>query len=117
MADYEAQHGSGATKKFAQSIVSQSAHDSRMLESLAKHYGVTPAKGLLIQDKFHYSQLQGLSGSALDKKFVRELGISDDINRYTDKQEMKSGQNAKLKSYASHRYAAIQHELAALKHL
>ena len=47
MASYEAQHGSGAAKKFAASVASQAAHDSRMLEKLATHYGITPDKGLL----------------------------------------------------------------------
>lgn len=115
MASYEKQHGSGSVKKFAASVQSQAAHDSRVLENLAKHYGVTPEKGLLIQDKYHYSKLMGTSGSELDKRFARELRISDDINKYTYKQEMKEGQNATLKTHAQRRYTAVQHELSALK--
>src|SRR5579884_1249789 len=65
LASYEAAHGSGAAKKFAGTVAAQSTKDSRMLARLAKHYGVTPAKGLLIQDRYHYSKVQGLSGAAL----------------------------------------------------
>jgi len=115
IASYEAQHGSGAAKKFAASVASQAAHDSRMLEKLATHYGVTPEKGLLIQDKYHYSKLVGMSGSSLNKRFARELRISDQINQYTYKQEMKEGANGTLKTHAKHRYAAVQHELTALQ--
>ncbi|HKU67832.1 MAG TPA: DUF4142 domain-containing protein [Candidatus Baltobacteraceae bacterium] len=117
MASYEQQHGTGAVKRFAASVVSQSASDSRMLEKLAKQYGVTPDKPLLIQDKYHYSQMAGLSGSALDQSFVRELRISDQINQDTYSNEMRHGQNGSLKAHAKGRYAAVQRELTALKHI
>jgi hypothetical protein len=117
MAQYEAQHGSGKAKAFAQRVASQSASDSRMLESLAKRYGVTPDKGLLIEDRYHYGQLVGLSGSSLDKTFARELRISDQINQDTEKHQMQHGSDAALKAYAKRRYAAIQSEIKSLKAL
>jgi hypothetical protein len=70
-----------------------------------------------MQDQYHYGQLQGLSGSALDKTFVREFRISNQINADTYKEEVKSGSNATLKSYAKQRVAAVQHELTTLQHL
>jgi hypothetical protein len=117
LASYEQQHGSGRAKAFAASIASQSAQDSRMLTTLAKRFGVTPPKGLLVQDQYHYGQLQGLSGSALDKTFAREFRISNQINADTYKEEVKSGSNATLKTYAKQRAAAVQHELTTLQHL
>jgi hypothetical protein len=117
LATYEQQHGSGRAKAFAASVASQSAQDSRMLTSLAKRYGITPPKDLLVQDQYHYGQLQGLSGSALDASFVRELRISDQINADTYKQEVQSGSNATLKAYAKKRSAAVQQELSTLSHL
>lgn len=116
VASYEAKHGSGVVKKFAAALAVRAAHDSRTLDGLAKQYGVTPEKGLLIQDKYHYSQIQGLQGSALDKRFIRELRISDNINQDTEKQEIRNGRSDKLKAYAKNRYAAVQHELDALEH-
>ena len=115
MASYEAQHGSGAAKKLAASIQSQAAQDARRLQKIAKQYGITPDKGLLIQDKYHYSKLVGTNGSEAKQRFQRELRISDDINKYTYKQEMKEGQNGTLKSHAKQRYAAVQQELKKLK--
>lgn len=115
MASYEAQHGTGAVKKFAASVQVQAGQDSRRLQKIAKQYGVTPDKGLLIQDKYHYSQLAGTNGSQADKSFAREFRISDDINKYTYSQEMKDGQNAALKSNAKQHYAAVEHELKTLK--
>lgn len=116
MGTYEAQHGSGAAKKYGATVASQAESDTRMLKALAKKYGVTPDDGLLIQDKYHYSQLVGASGSDLNKRFARELGISDNINTYTYKQQMQSSQDGKIKTYAKQRYAALQHEITALKH-
>lgn len=116
LASYEAKHGSGAVKKFAAGLALHAAHDSRMLDGLAKQYGVTPEKGLLIQDKYHYSQIQGLQGSVLDKRFVRELRISDRINQDTEKQEIREGRSDKLKAYAKNRYATLRNELNTLKH-
>jgi Domain of unknown function (DUF4142) len=115
MASYEQQHGTGAVKSFAASVVVQSASDSRTLEKLAKQYGITPNKGLLIQDKYHYSQIASLSGSALDKSFARELRISDQINQDTYRTEMRQGQNSTLKAHAKQRYAALQQEITTLK--
>jgi hypothetical protein len=80
MASYEAQHGSGAAKKVAAGIATTASTDSRMLQGLAKRYGITPDSGLSIQDQYHYSQLVGLTGADLNKAFARELGISDKIN-------------------------------------
>lgn len=117
MATYEAQHGSGPAKTLAATIATQSSNDSRMLGELAKRYGVTPDKGLSIQDRYHYSQLVGMSGSALDKVFARELGISDKINQDTYKQEIRSGRSVALKSNAKQRYAAVQNEINALKRM
>lgn len=115
LASYAQQHGSGKVKAFAASIVTQGTADSRMLTGLAKRYGVTPTSKLLIQDQYHYGQLQGLSGSALDKSFVRELRISDQINVDTYKEQTRKGSDATLKTYAKQRYAALQHEITALK--
>jgi hypothetical protein len=115
MASYEQQHGSGAAKNFASSVTSQSLHDLRMLRKLAKQYGVTPPSGPLIQDKYHYSQLVGLSGSALNKKFAREFRISDQINADTYRDEARHGQDRTLKAYAKQRYDAVQREINTLK--
>ena len=115
MASYEAQHGTGAAKKLAASVQAQSAQDSRRLQKIADKFGITPDKGLLIQDKYHYSQLVGTNGAQADKSFARELRISDDINKYTYSQEMKDGQNGTLKSHAKQRYTALEHELKTLK--
>lgn len=117
MATYEAQHGSGAAKKYGATIAAQAGSDTRMLEGLAKRYGVTPDSGLTIEDKYHYSQLVGASGNDLNQRFARELGISDNINTYTYKQQMQSSKDGKIKSYAKRRYADLQHEISALKHL
>lgn len=117
LASYEQQHGSGRVKAFAATMLAQSSQDSRMLDGLAKHYSVTPPKGLLVQDQYHYSQLYGMSGSALDATFVRELRISDQINADTYKQEAQSGSNATLKTYAKRYSAALQHEISTLSHL
>jgi predicted outer membrane protein len=117
LASYEQQHGSGRTKSFATSVAAQSAKDSRTLASWAKRYGVTPPKGLQVQDQYHYGQLQGLSGSALDKTFVREFRISDQINLDTYKAQAKNGSDGQLKTYAKQRASAVQQEINALKHL
>jgi hypothetical protein len=117
LASYEQQHGTGKAKSFAASVASQAADDSRMLTTLAKRYGITPPKDLLVQDQYHYGQLQGLSGSALDASFVREFRISDQINADTYTQQVKSGSNATLKAYAKQRAAAVQHELTTLQHM
>jgi hypothetical protein len=117
MASYEKQHGTGAVKSFAATVVVQAAHDLNMLQTLAKQSGVTAPKGLLVQDNYHYSQLVGLSGSALNKSFVRELRISDQVNVDTYGSEIKQGQHQTLKTYAKQRYAAIQHEINTLKHM
>lgn len=117
MAAYEAQHGSGQAKKLASGIAAQASNDSRMLRAVAKRYGITPNKGLLIQDQYHYGQIAGLNGSALDKAFTRELRISDEINQDTEKQELAHGQDSMLKAYAKRRYAAVQKEMATLKGL
>jgi predicted outer membrane protein len=117
LASYESAHGSGAAKKFAQTVSAQSTKDSRMLTTLGKRYGVRPPKGLLIQDRYHYSKLQGLSGATLDKAFVRELRISDQINQDTYTEEAQHGRNGTLKTYAKQRYTAVQHELTQLKKL
>lgn len=117
LATYEQQHGSGSVKSLGASIASQAAHDSRMLDGLAKRYGVTPPKKLLIQDTFHYGQLQGLQGSQLDNTFVRELRIDDRIAQDRLQQEVQHGQNAALKAYARQHLAAVQHELKALGHM
>ncbi|HET9097489.1 MAG TPA: hypothetical protein VFN37_12560 [Candidatus Baltobacteraceae bacterium] len=89
LATYEAKHGTGAVKKFAGTLASRAAHD--------------------------YSQIQGLHGSALDQRFVRELRISDDINQDTEKQEMRNGQSGTLKAFAKRRYAVVGSELKTLK--
>jgi hypothetical protein len=116
MASYEQQHGTGAAKRFATSVVSQALHDLRMLRKLAKQHGVTPPAGPLIQDKYHYSQLAGLSGSELDKRFAREFRISDQINAETYRDQMQHGENDTLKVYAKRRYEAVQREINTLKH-
>lgn len=117
MAQYEVQHGSGAAKKAAQSIATQSSSDSRMLDGLAKRYNVTPASGLSMQDRYHYGQLVGLQGAQLDKAFARELRISDQINQDTEKDEMQHGTDPALKAFAKHRYSATQSEIKTLQKL
>ncbi len=116
LASYEQQHGSGAVKKLAASVEAQASRDSLVLDGLAKRYGITPEKGLLIQDKYHYSKLVGTTGAELDQRFAQELRISDNINLDTHKQEMQSGGSGTLKTYAKQHYAALQQELSALKH-
>jgi predicted outer membrane protein len=115
MATYEQQHGTGAVKSFAASVVAQSSSDSRMLNALAKKYGVTPPKGPLVQDNYHYTQLVGLSGSALNKSFAREFRISDQVNLETYRDEMNHGQDAKLKAHAKQRFQAVQQEIKTLQ--
>jgi Domain of unknown function (DUF4142) len=116
MASYEQQHGTGSVKSFATAVTSQAARDLNMLQQLAKQSGVTPPKGPLVQDNYHYSQLVGLSGSALDKSFAREFRISDQINADTYHSEMGDGQDSTLKTYANQRYVAVQHEINTLSH-
>lgn len=116
MATYEQQHGTGTVKGFATGVASQASHDLTMLQQLAKQSGVNPPKGPLVQDNYHYSQLVGLSGSALDKSFAREFRISDQINADTYHDEMGGGQSSTLKAYANQRYVAVQHEIDKLNH-
>lgn len=116
MATYEQQHGTGSVKSFASGVASQSTRDLNMLQKLAKESGVTAPNGPLVQDNYHYSQLVGLSGSALDKSFAREFRISDQVNADTYHSEIGDGQNAALKAYAKQRYLAVQHEISALNH-
>lgn len=116
MATYEQQHGTGSVKIFATGVASQSARDLIMLQKLAKQSGVTAPTGPLVQDNYHYSQLVGLKGSALDKTFAREFRISDQVNKDTYGSEIGQGQNQTLKSFAKHRYAAVQQEISKLSH-
>ena len=117
LATYEKQHGSGTAKAYAASIARKSARDARMLQQWAKRYGVAAPRGIMMQDKVHYEQLVGLHGAALDKRFARELRMTDQIDQYTHRDEMRSGRNAKLKSYSKTRYTEIQHELGKLSHM
>jgi hypothetical protein len=116
MATYEQQHGTGTVKSFATTVAKQAASDLSMLQKLAKQHGVTAPKGPLIQDNYHYSQLVGLKGSALDKSFAREFRISDQINADTYRTQIRDGQDRTLTAYAKQRYAAVQHEISTLSH-
>lgn len=116
LATLAAQHGSGSVQTLAKSIASQSSSDSRSLGALAKRYGVTPPKGPTLRDSYHYSQLNGLRGADLNRRFVMEMQVDDQLRLSAEKHQMQSGSNAELKAYAKRRYAALQHELAALSH-
>lgn len=111
------QHGSGAVKTLAHSIAAQASADTRTLDALAKQYGVPVAKAPTLRDNYHYSQLNGLSGADLNRRFVMDLQIDDQLRLSAERQQMQSGSNGALKAFAKRRYAALQHELNALSHI
>lgn len=116
LATYEVQHGSGSAKTLAQSIATQSSGDLRTLTTLAKQNNVDVPKGPAVRDSYHYSQMSGMKGKALDQEFLQDMQIDDQMRISTDQDEMQSGANDTLKTYAKHRYTALQTELNALSH-
>ena len=106
----EKQASSAQVKSLAASIASQSSTATRALETLAKTYGVAPAKGPPVQASYQYSQLSDLHGSQFDSRFIQELKIDDDTVSSDDQSEAQGGRNTQLKSFAKQRYAALQNE-------
>lgn len=116
LASVTAKHGTGSVKSLAQSIAKQAAQDTRTLDALANRYGVSIPKKPTFFDTYHYSQLSGLRGSALDARFVMALRTDDGMDQSSAKSELQKGTNGTVKAWAKKRYAAMQHELVRLKH-
>lgn len=115
MAQLEVKSGSNASlKQLAQQIVTNSTSQTRTLDSIAKKNGVPIPTQPNVRDTYHYSQLMGLRGTALDQRFVQELQIEDALIQNNDQLQAQSGQDPALRSFAKKRNVALQSELTQL---
>jgi hypothetical protein len=117
LATYAAKNGSGSVQSYARSVAKEASANTRTLDAMAKNDGVPIPKGPSTLDDYHYSQLQGLHGSELNRRFVDDLRVDDGMEQGQVKTEIASGQDAALKAYAKRRAAAMQRETAQLNHL
>jgi uncharacterized protein (DUF305 family) len=115
MAELEVKSGSNASlKQLAQDIVATSTAQTRALDAIAKKNGVPIPTHPNVRDSYHYSQLMGLRGGALDQRFVQELQIDDAMIQNNDQSEAQSGQDPALRSFAKKRNLALQNEMSRL---
>lgn len=115
MAELEVKGGSNASlKQLAQDIVTTSTVQTRVLDAIAKKNGVPIPTHPNVRDSYHYSQLMGLHGGALDQRFVQELKIDDAMIQNNDQSQAQSGQDPALRSFAKKRNVALQNEMNKL---
>ncbi len=111
----EKQAGSARVKQLAKSIAGEATRQTRALDALAKKHGVPVATHSSVRDRYHYSRLIGVHGTAFDRRFVQELLVDDQIASSNERSQMRHGQDSELRAFAAHRYRALANELRMLR--
>lgn len=92
--------GSQPVKQFAQTLVQDHSKANQELQEIAQQENVQLPSQPSEEQRMQMRKLQDLSGSALDRQFVRDE-ITDHKKTITlFEQEAKSGTNSALKAYA-----------------
>jgi hypothetical protein len=109
------QKASPSLRAIGEEGAAQSASALTKLKALAHSNGVeVPTKSDLRQ-RNHYGTLYALKGSAFDSAFLNDALIDDRIALDAQRQQVTSGHNPALKSYATSHARVLQNEISKLE--
>jgi putative membrane protein len=104
-------------KKFGQQMVDDHTKLNTQMQQLAPSLGVTPPAGPDAKHQALQAKLEGLSGDAFDKAYIKAMVMDHKKDLADFKKEAASGQNPQLKEAAQQGSTVIQSHLQMVEGL
>ena len=102
-------------KTFGQKMVDDHTKANNDLTAVAQKEGITLPTTLNGKDQAEYTKLQGLSGVAFDKEYVKDMvkDHEEDVKEF--QKEASNGKDPQIKSFAAQTLPVLQSHLEMIK--
>lgn len=102
-------------KAFGQQMVDDHSKANDQLKSVAQAENITLPTTMNAKDQAEYNKLQGLSGDAFDREYVKDMVKDHEMDVKDFQKEADKGADPQIKNFASQTLPILQQHLSKIK--